>query len=112
MISGFAFTVKSVVTLLAPGVFGFYAAQLFQLFGYAVITVASVYYTGENMQPQDAIKGQAFFTMTNTAGSVMASALGGALLDKSGPSLLIMTAILFSAAGAAVMVKGISIKHR
>ncbi len=107
VLSGFAFLAKCVATLLVPDVLSYYFVQTLQLLGYAVITVASVYYIAGIMEPQDAVKGQAFFTMTNTAGAVLASALGGWMLDAHGVTALLVTATVFAGAGAVIMCLGI-----
>ena len=107
VISGFAYLAKTIGTLFAGSVGGFYAVQTLQLLAYAVLTVASVYYIDSIMAPEDAIKGQAFFTMTNMIGSVSGSALGGILLDAGGVKALLRTAVGFAAIGAGVMCFGI-----
>lgn len=112
VISGFAFLAKSTGTLLVTGVKGFYGVQLLQLLAYAVITVASVYYTDALVEPQDAVKGQAYFAMTSTAGSVLGSAAGGFLIDARGISALLIVSIAFAAAGAVLMCRGIAGKKR
>ena len=107
IVSGFAFFVKSAGTLVASNVAGFQCVQSLQILAYAVITVASVYYIDDIMKPEDAVKGQAFFTMTNTIGSVLASAIGGWLLDISGVTSLVTTAIGFAGIGAITMLVGV-----
>ncbi len=107
IISGFAYTIKSLGTLLVTSIGGYYAVQLLQLPSFAVITVASVYYVNDIMKPQDAVKGQAFFTMTYTIGTVFASFIGGILLDQFGVQTLLKAALGFSIAGAFIMWRGI-----
>ena len=63
---------------LCTGVGSFYAVQLIQMLAWAVIAVASVYYINAVMEPEDAVKGQALYTMAYTLGSVL-----GALLRRS-----------------------------
>ena len=81
---GIAFFLKTVGTLLATSVGGFYAVQLMQMGGWAVIAVAPVYYIKGIMAPQDAVKGQSYFTMTNTIASVVGSFACGFLIDDFG----------------------------
>lgn len=107
VISGVAFVCKCVGVLLVPHVAGMIAVQLIQVFAYAVIAVASVYYMNDSMEPQDAVKGQALFAMTNMVGAVIGSALGGWLLDACGVRALLWTAVGFAAAGAVTMRLGI-----
>ena len=107
VVSGFAFLVKCVSTMLVGNPAGFYFIQTLQMLAYAGITVASVYYIDGIMEPEDAVKGQAFFTMTNMIGSVFASALGGWFLDKSGVTLLLSAASVFAGAGTILMCYGV-----
>ena len=103
VISGFALFAKCIGTFLVSGVTGYYCVQLIQILGFAVITVASVYYTDSIMRPEDSVKGQAFFTMTSMIGAVLASALGGWILDLSGAGALLLCASAFSGIGAVIM---------
>ena len=58
-ISGIFFMLKTLGTLLAPSIPAFYAVQIFQMLGWTLITVSSVYYVNAIMQKEDVIKGQA-----------------------------------------------------
>lgn len=85
------YTVKTAATWLAPGIIGIYAAQTLQIFGFALMVMASVYYVERLLPASDRIKGQAFMTMTSTMGSVVGSLLGGVLLDvASVPTMLLV----------------------
>ncbi len=106
LISGFAFLAKSTGTLLVTSVMGFYGVQLIQILAYAVLTVASVYYTDGIMEPQDAVKGQTFFATTVTIGSVFGSAAGGRLIDSIGINALLIVSIAFAAIGSIIMYFG------
>lgn len=107
IVSGFANLIKCAGTLLVSSVAGYYGVQFLQLLAFAVITVASVHYVSGLMAPQDAVKGQAFFGVSSTAGTIAASALGGRLLDMSGVTALLIAAVAFAAVSAAVMVWGV-----
>lgn len=87
-ISGIFFMLKILGTLLAPSIPVFYAVQIFQMFGWALITVSSVYYVNAIMKKEDAIKGQAYITMTYTFGSVLGSLSGGILIDSLGVKVM------------------------
>ena len=89
-ITGIFFMLKCLGTLLAPNIPVFYGVQFFQMLGWALIAVSSVYYVNSIMDAQDAIKGQAYLTMTYTLGSVLASLLGGALIDKAGVNAMLI----------------------
>lgn len=102
-ISGIFFMLKSLGTLLAPTIPVFYGVQVFQLMGWALITVSSVYYVNAIMDQQDAIKGQAYMTMTYTIGSVVAAFLGGALIDLAGVNAMLLFATVCAALGMMIM---------
>ena len=93
-LSGLFFVLKSIGTFLAFNIPTYYAAQPFQMFGWALINVACVYYVDGIMEPQDSIKGQAYMAMTITAGNVMSSLFGGWLIDAAGVGAMLICASL------------------
>lgn len=102
-ISGVFLMLKALGTLLAPGIPSFYAVQALQMGGWALITVSSVYYVNAVMEEQDAIKGQAYFTMTYTIGSVLASLIGGSLIDRAGVTAMLVFASACAVVGMLIM---------
>ena len=95
-LSGVFFLLKSLGSLLAPNIAVFYCIQVFQMFGWALMTVSSVYYVNSVMEEQDVIKGQAYMTMMYTLGSVLGSLIGGALID----AISVNAMLIFSSASA------------
>ena len=102
-ISGIFFSLKIIATLLAPNMTVYYGIQLFQMFGWALISVASVFYINSVMRDADKIKGQAYFTMTYTLGTVAGSLIGGALLDAFSPSAMLIFGSIVSTAGTVII---------
>ena len=102
-ISGIFFFLKTLGTLLASNIPAFYGVQIFQMFGWALITVSSVYYVNSIMKKQDVIKGQAYMTMTYTLGSVVGALLGGVLIDSLGVTSMLIFATASAAAGMVIM---------
>lgn len=102
-IAGVFFMLKSLGTLLAPSIPVFYAIQGLQLLGWALMAVSSVYYVNGIMEEQDAIKGQAYMTMTYTLGSVAGALLGGALIDLAGVNAMLVFATASAFAGMVIM---------
>lgn len=102
-LAGIFFVLKSLGTLLAPGISMYYGVQVFQMLGWGLMTVASVYYVNAVMEPEDAIKGQAYFTMTYTLGSVIGSFLGGALIDFAGVTSMLLFATVSALFGAVIV---------
>ncbi len=97
------FTVKIGLCWLAASVGMLYVAQLFQLVSFALFLPGMVYFTGENMSPGEAVRGQALFTTMITVTTIFSSLLGGWILDVSGAKTLTMIATLATAAGAVVV---------
>ena len=71
--------------------------------GWGLIAAASVYYVNAIMEEQDAIKGQAYISMTYTLGSVIGSLLGGALIDSSGVNAMLIFATISAAFGMLIL---------
>lgn len=102
-ITGIFFFLKTFTTLLAPNLTVLYAVQVFQMFGWALLTVASVYYVNALMKEQDAIKGQAYMTMTYTLGTVFGSLIGGPFLDIAGVDAMLIAASASAAIGMVIL---------
>ena len=95
--------IKTLSTLLAPTITVLYFVQAFQMFGFALYTVSSVYYVNSIMEEQDAIKGQAYMTMTNSLGSVLGALIGGWLLDAAGTTAMLVFATAAAAVGMTIV---------
>ena len=102
-IAGIFFVLKSLGTLLAPGISVYYGVQILQMLGWGLMTAASVYYVNAVMEPEDAIKGQAYFTMTYTLGCVIGSFLGGVLIDFAGVNSMLIFATVSALFGAFIV---------
>lgn len=102
-ISGIFFMLKALGSLLAPNIPAYYGIQLFQMLGWGLMTVSSVYFVNSIMDEQDAIKGQAYMTMTYTLASVIGALLGGTLIDHSGVTNMLMIATGSGLVGMVIM---------
>lgn len=102
-ISSVFFTLKALLMLLAGNIGGIFVAQTAQMFGFALFTPASVYYTNSLIRPSDRVKGQAYMTATNTVGSVFGSFLGGVLLDVAGVPIMILAAFAAGVIGTVIL---------
>ena len=82
---------------------GFYAVQLFQMFGWALMTVSSVFYINAIMAPEDSVKGQACFTMSMTLGNVVGAIAAGRILDALGVQAMLAFGTASALAGAVIV---------
>lgn len=99
MLSGVSFFLHAGVMWIAPNFPVLYIAQIFEASGYALYTVAVVYFVNDLVEPGDRIKGQAWFAMTNTIGILLGTSIGGVLLDRAGAGALLGFATLTAFAG-------------
>ena len=102
-LTGFFFILKALGSCLCTGVESFYAVQLIQMLAWAVIAVASVYYINAVMEPEDAVKGQALYTMAYTLGSVLGALLGGRIIDALGVDAMLLFGTGSAIAGTAIV---------
>ncbi len=103
MVSGVSFFLHAGIVWLAPNFPVLYAAQAFEATGYALYTVAVVYFVNDLVEPPDRVKGQAWFAMTNTIGILLGTSVGGILLDRVGAGGLLCFATLTAGGGMVLL---------
>lgn len=98
------FTLKVLLIYLAESVTMIYVAHLLQTFSFGLFLPAMVSFIGEVMAKGEAVKGQALYTVMVTVSSMLASVLGGIMLDVSGPGFMLLVSTLATGLGALVLV--------
>lgn len=104
VISAVFFTIKHTLTYFATSMFMIYLAQATQMLAYALFIPASVYYVDKLFDAKDAVKGQALVTTSMTVSGVLASFLGGILLDNMGVYETLFLGLVLSVIGTIVMI--------
>lgn len=102
-ISGLFFLLKTAGTLLCSSMGGFFAVQLFQMGGWALMTVSSVFYINSIMEPRDSVKGQACYTTSMTLGNVVGAILAGRILDVLGVPAMLLFGTVCALIGAVIV---------
>lgn len=102
-VSGIFFLLKTLGTWLCADMAGFYAVQLCQMGGFALMTVSSVFYINSLMSPGDSVKGQACFTVTMTLGNVLGAIVAGRILDSIGVPAMLLFATVCAFLGAVIV---------
>ena len=102
-LSGVFLTLRLFMTLLLPGIGGLYAAQLFQILGYALFCVSTVYYVGQTIDKRNVVKGQTYLGITNTFGALLAHFTGGLLIDLVGVRSMMFICASISMLGMALL---------
>lgn len=103
-VAAVCFGLKVGLIYLSKSMWLIYAAHIFQTFGFGLFLPAMVVFIDETMRKGEAVKGQAFFTAMTTVSAMIASVLGGVLLDTSGAKFLLLVSTIITAAGAAVII--------
>lgn len=103
-VSSVAFTLKILLVFLAKSMTLIYVGFLFQLISYPIFMASAVYLVDEVMVKGEAVKGQALITGMITLSNIFASLSGGAILDISGPHLLLLISTVTCIAGTIVII--------
>lgn len=98
------FTLKILLIYLAGSVTMIYVAHLLQTFSFGLFLPAMVSFIGVVMAKGEAVKGQALYTVMVTVSSMLASVLGGIMLDVSGPGFMLLVSTIATGLGALVLV--------
>ncbi len=103
-IAAIFYSVKHLLVFLSNNVTLFYFAMILQMFSYAALAPATVYYGGEYIAPEDRNKGQAILGMSLTIGGLLSSFLGGQLFNVMDVKNVLFIGLLASIAGTVIMV--------
>lgn len=106
VLAGVMFVVKTLATLLAPGLTGLYLAQVLQFASFAVMMPATVFYAHRLLPRALQVRGQSYMTATLSVGAVTGSLFGGWLIDSSGVPTMLLAGTIVAAAGAALIWAG------
>ena len=102
-LSGVFFFLKCLGTLLCGDIPGFYAVQLLQMFGWALMTVSAVFYINAIMAPADSVKGQACYTVSLTLGNVVGAVAAGWILERMGVTAMLVFGTVSAFLGAVLV---------
>lgn len=110
-VSCWCFLIKAIMVLLAPNYIWIYIAQIFQMGGFAVFTVASVEYIGTSIKAEDAVRGQTYLASSTAAGSFIGVSFGGFVCQYIGVSAMIGIAIVLCIAGLLFISKATALQE-
>ncbi len=106
-LSGAGYIGKSLGALLAGNMAAYCGIQVFQMFAWALISVASVSFVKEITDQEDSTRGQAYVTLSYTAAMACGSLGGGFLLQILGVQTVLILSVCSAAAGTAVLSLGL-----
>ena len=100
IMAGWAWVAKNVLIMLARTPEAVYAAELLQFLSYAVYVPATVDYIGQHLPAGDFLRAQALSGSAFTMGSLLATMVGGPMIDLIGVRAMVAVVQLFSLTGA------------
>ena len=107
LFSGWMWAAKWLAIALAPTPGLVCAASALQFFGYALYVPASVRFIADVLPASEFLRGQALAGSAFTAGNLIASLIGGQLIDRLGVTAAAMVIQLFSLAGVLCFTAGV-----
>ena len=96
------FLIKIFFTAIAVNVGMLYFSMIFQALSFALFIPASVHFVDEIMPKSDAVKGQAFITISMTFSSLMGSVIGGILINLFGVNVTLWFGFVVTFIGAII----------
>lgn len=78
-------------------------AQSLQMVGFAMHTMASVYYTNQIIPQKDLVKGQTLMATANTMGGILGAFIGGQMLSFLSVSAMLLIGTVISLAGTLIV---------
>lgn len=102
-IAAFFFSIKALLILFAGTIFLINVAQSLQMVGFAMHTMASVYYTNQIIPQKDLVKGQTLMATANTIGGIIGAFVGGQMLSVLSVSAMLLIGTMISIAGTLIV---------
>lgn len=97
------FSVKALLVLFAGNIFLINAGQSLQMLGFAMHTMASVYYTNQIIPQKDLVKGQTLMATANSIGGIIGAFAGGHILSLFSVSAMLLIGTIISLAGTLIV---------
>ena len=97
------FAAKALLILFAGNIFLINAGQSLQMVGFAMHTMASVYYTNQIIPQKDLVKGQTLMATANSIGGIIGAFAGGQILSILSVSAMLLIGTLISITGTLIV---------
>ena len=109
MFAGIMWVVKNILIAMSPNIYFVYACELLQFFSFSIYVPSTERYLSHVIPKEEYLKGQALISSALVVGGLIASLLGGVLIDKLGINIALMIMQIFSIVGVIFFI--ISIKR-
>ena len=113
LVAAFGYVAKALMYAISKNVSMIYLAQTFQIFSFAILVAAAVYYTGKMVSKEDQNTGQSLMASMSPAAMVAGSLMGGWMIENWGmPKVLIFNVCIAIAALLIGLLANASYKKR
>lgn len=102
-ISAIAYIFQIGICYLSKNVWWIFGAQLFQPLSFALLLPSMVHIINETMEDREAVKGQSMFTMTVMFTTVLATLVGGIVIDELGVKTLLLISTAITTLGSLII---------
>ena len=103
-LSGVFMGLRVLGCLLSPTVGWLYASQFFQLLGFALFSVSSVFYIRSAVDKRDTVRAQAMLASTCTLSNFLTFLLGGTLMDRFDVDFVLLCSAICAAVGTVLLI--------
>ncbi len=107
IVAAISWAIKDILILVAPNMTVYYFAMILQMFSYAIVVPASVYFADQYIDSGDRNQGQTIMGAAGTIGGLLASFIGGILLSVLSVRATLYVGMAVAVLGAILMVVGV-----
>lgn len=107
IVAAISWAIKDILILVAPNMTVYYFAMILQMFSYAIVVPASVYFADQYIDSEDRNQGQTIMGAAGTIGGLLASFIGGILLSVLSVRATLYVGMAVAVLGAILMVVGV-----
>lgn len=107
IVAAISWAIKDILILIAPNMTVYYFAMILQMFSYAIVVPASVYFADQYIDSEDRNQGQTIMGAAGTIGGLLASFIGGILLSVLSVRATLYVGMAVAVLGAILMVVGV-----
>lgn len=107
IVAAISWAIKDILILVAPNMTVYYFAMILQMFSYAIVVPASVYFADQYIDSEDRNQGQTIMGVAGTIGGLLASFIGGILLSVLSVRATLYVGMAVAVLGAILMVVGV-----
>lgn len=97
------FVLKTFLSYLVTNMFAFYLIQVTQMYGWGILYMGMVYYANDLVGEHDKARGQAFAGMSYTLASVLATLIGGNIIDFLGVDMMLIIGTALAIIGTVIV---------